>query len=146
MLFCCGGPDLGTREWDQKPVCSWAALWRVSFFFFNYLFLVTQGLCYCEQAFSRCSKQGLLFIALDGLSLQWLRLLWTTGVWVSAVVTHRLSCSEACGIFLDQGSNPCPPPLASDSNPLYHQGSPRVSYTMRKLYLIWAFSKSPPPM
>ena len=78
--------------------------------------------------------------------MQWLRLLWTTGVWVSAVVTHRLSCSEACGIFLDQGSNPCPPPLASDSNPLYHQGSPRVSYTMRKLYLIRAFSKSPPPM
>ena len=115
-------------------------------FFFFLIILVMQGLCYCEQAFSRCSKQGLLFAAVDGLSLQWLRLLRTTGVWVSAVVTHRLSCSEACGIFLDQGSNPCPPPLASDSNPLYHQGSPRASYTMRKLYLIRAFSKSPPPM
>ena len=26
----------------------------------------------------------------------------------SVVVGHRLSCSAACGIFLDQGSNPCP--------------------------------------
>ena len=25
----------------------------------------------------------------------------------SVVVTGRLSCSSACGIFLDQGSNPC---------------------------------------
>ena len=25
----------------------------------------------------------------------------------SAVVVHRLNCSQACGIFLDQGSNPC---------------------------------------
>ena len=34
-----------------------------------------------------------------------------TGPWVlgqSVVVAHRLSCSVACGIFLDQGSNPCP--------------------------------------
>ena len=29
--------------------------------------------------------------------------LWSTR---SVVVAHRLSCSEACGIFLDQGSNP----------------------------------------
>ena len=26
----------------------------------------------------------------------------------SVVVAHGLSCSAACGIFLDQGSNPCP--------------------------------------
>ena len=26
----------------------------------------------------------------------------------SVVVAHRLSCSSACGIFLDQGSNPGP--------------------------------------
>ena len=25
----------------------------------------------------------------------------------SVAVAHRLSCSEACGIFPDQGSNPC---------------------------------------
>ena len=30
------------------------------------------------------------------------------GTWTSVVVVHRLSCSIACGIFLHQGSNPCP--------------------------------------
>ena len=27
-------------------------------------------------------------------------------------MAHRLSCSAACGIFPDQGSNMCPPALA----------------------------------
>ena len=30
----------------------------------------------------------------------------------SVVVAHGLSCSVACGIFLDQGSNPVSPALA----------------------------------
>jgi len=30
------------------------------------------------------------------------------GAQASVLVTHRLSCSAACGIFLDQASNPCP--------------------------------------
>ena len=34
----------------------------------------------------------------------WLLLSGSTG---SAVVACRLSCSKACGIFLDQGSDPC---------------------------------------
>ena len=33
----------------------------------------------------------------------------------SVAVVHRLSCSEACGIFLDQGSNPCRPHWQVDS-------------------------------
>ena len=36
-----------------------------------------------------------------------------------------LSCSAACGIFPDQGSNPCPLHWQADSQPLHHQGSPR---------------------
>ena len=36
-----------------------------------------------------------------------------------------LSCSSACGIFLDQGSNPCLLHWQVDSLPLSHQGSPR---------------------
>ena len=44
-----------------------------------------------------------------GFSLQWLLLLSTgSGRTGSVVVAHRLSCSAACGIFLDQGSNLCP--------------------------------------
>ena len=42
----------------------------------------------------------------------------------SAVVAHRPSCSVACGIFPDQGSNPCPLHWQADSQPLRHQGSP----------------------
>ena len=30
------------------------------------------------------------------------------GPWVSAVTAHGLNCSLACGIFPNQGSNPCP--------------------------------------
>ena len=29
------------------------------------------------------------------------------GPWASGAVTHRLTCSTVCGIFLDQGLNPC---------------------------------------
>ena len=43
----------------------------------------------------------------------------------SAIVAHGLSCSVACGIFPDQGSNPCPLHWQADSQPLRPQGSPR---------------------
>ena len=44
--------------------------------------------------------------------------------YVSAVVAHGPSCSAACGISPDQGSNPCPLHWQADSQPLRHQGSP----------------------
>ena len=81
-----------------------------------------------------------------GFSLQWLLLLWSTGIRLtgfsscgtraSVVVArglysagsifgvHGLSCSMACGIFPDQDSNPCPLHWQADSQPLRHQGSP----------------------
>ena len=34
----------------------------------------------------------------------------------SVVVAHRLSCSAACGIFADQGCNPCSLHWQADSN------------------------------
>ena len=40
------------------------------------------------------------------------------------VVAHGPSRSAACGIFPDQGSNPCPLHWQADSQPLHHQGSP----------------------
>ena len=45
-----------------------------------------------------------------GLSLSWPLLLRSTGSrrTGSVVVAHGPSCSVACGIFPDQGSNPCP--------------------------------------
>ena len=42
----------------------------------------------------------------------------------SVVVAHGPSCSAACGILPDQGSNPCPLHWQADSQPLRHQGSP----------------------
>ena len=45
----------------------------------------------------------------------------------SVVVAHGPSCAATCGIFPDQGSNPCPLHWQADSQPLRHQGSPGVS-------------------
>ena len=42
----------------------------------------------------------------------------------SVVVAHGPSCSAACGIFPNQGLNPCPLHRQADSQPLCHQGSP----------------------
>ena len=42
----------------------------------------------------------------------------------SRALEPRLSCSAACGIFLDQGSKPCSLHWQVDSQPLRHQGGP----------------------
>ena len=42
----------------------------------------------------------------------------------SVAVAHGLSCSTACAIFLDQGSNLCILHCQMDSLSLSHQGSP----------------------
>ena len=42
----------------------------------------------------------------------------------SVIVAHGPSCSAACGIFPNQGSNPCPLHWQADDQPLRHQGSP----------------------
>ena len=47
----------------------------------------------------------------------------------SAVAANGLCCATACGIFPDQGSNPCPLHWQVDSLPLSHQTSlPSVSF------------------
>ena len=45
----------------------------------------------------------------------------------SVIVAHGPSCSVACEIFPDQGSNPCPLHWQADSQPLRHHGSPVIS-------------------
>ena len=61
-----------------------------------------------------------------GLSLSRPLLLQSTGSRRagSVVMAHGPSCSAACGIFPDQGWNPCPLNWQADSQPLRHQGSP----------------------
>ena len=48
----------------------------------------------------------------------------------SVIVAHGPSCSAACGIFPDQGSNPCPLHWQADSQPLRHQGSPPLEFNV----------------
>ena len=84
------------------------------------------GLRFCARAFSSCGKQGPLFNAVRGplaiaASLVAEHRLQMRG---SVFVAHGPSCSAACGIFPDQGSNPRPLHWQADSQPLRHQGSP----------------------
>ena len=77
-----------------------------------------------------------------GLSLSWPLLLRSTGSRCagSVIVAHGLSCSAACGIFPDQGSNPCALHWQADSQPLHHQRSPReffCHYLFKPFF--WAF-------
>ena len=100
------------------------------------------GLRFCARAFSSCGKWGPLLIAARGpltiaaLSLSRPLLLRSTGSRCagSVIVAHGPSCSAACGIFPDQGSNPCPLHWEADSQPLRQQGSPQKIFlsTCRK--------------
>ena len=54
----------------------------------------------------------------------------------SVVVAHGLSCSVACGIFPDQGSNPCPLHWQADSQPLRHQGSPKIFFVLSIMLIL----------
>ena len=107
-----------------------------------YLFIFgCAGSCCCTQAFSSCGERGCSLVAVrashrggssccgaqalgsqaSAVAAHWL---WAMGA--SVAVAHGLSCSTARGIFLDQGSNPCPLHWQADSYPLRHQGSPGV--------------------
>ena len=74
-------------------------------------------LCCCTQAVSSCGKRGLLFVVEGGLLIVVASLVErrVRSAWSSVAVAHRLSCPTACGIFLDQGSNPCPLLWQTDS-------------------------------
>ena len=65
-----------------------------------------------------------------GHSLSWPLLLQSTGFRRagSVVVAHGPSCSAACGIFPDQGSNPCLLDWQADSQPLCRQGNPGLPF------------------
>ena len=78
--------------------------------YFRHLILAVLGLCCYAQALSSLSEWGLL----SGCGVwasQWNGFLCcrarALGVHASVVVARGLSCSAACGIFPDQGLNPC---------------------------------------
>ena len=109
------------------------------YLFFKYLFIYLWLRCVFVSA------RGLSPIAASGghsssrcagLSLSRPLLLRSTGSRRagSVIMAHGPSCSAACGILPDQGSNPCPLHWQADSQPLRHQGSPRIHFLMRHFY------------
>ena len=101
------------------------------YFWLHWVFVAVHGLSLAV------ASGGCSLLRCAGFSLWWLLLLQNTGsrctgfsscgmrasVVVarglqsagSVVVVHGLSCSAACGIFLDQDSNPCPLHWQADS-------------------------------
>ena len=55
----------------------------------------------------------------------------------SVAVAQGLSCSAACGILPDQGSNPCALHWQADSQPLRHQGSPCFCFLILFIYCLF---------
>ena len=75
----------------------------------SFFVVVAPGLCWCTQAFSICTKWGLLLVEMHGFliavaSLAAKHRLWSTG----SIVAHGFNCTTACGIFPDPGSNLSP--------------------------------------
>ena len=105
------------------------------FFFYKFIYLFI----YFWLCWAFVSVQGLSPVAASGghsssrcagLILSRPLPLWSTGSRHagSVVVAHRPSCSAACGIFPDWGTNPCPLRWQVDSEPLRHQGSPALLF------------------
>ena len=113
----------------KPPFCS-------LFLFLNniiYLLLAVLGLHSC-RLFSSYSKRRLVSVTAHRLLIAVASLVVekVPGSWVSIAVAHRLSCSVARGMFLDQRLNPCPLRWQADSYPLHHQGSPVVCFVTMK--------------
>ena len=106
--------------------------------FYLFIFSCAESCCFAGF-FSRCGEQGLLSscdarvshcggfsccgawaLGRAGFSSRRTCELWGAG---SEVVGHRLSSSAACGVVLNQGSNPCLLYWQVDSLPLSYQGS-----------------------
>ena len=115
----------------------------ISFFLNFYLFIYYLWLCWVFV-----SVRGLSLVVASGghsssrcagLSLSRPLLLWSTGSRRAGpvIVAHGPSCSAACGIFPDQGSNPCPLHWQEDSQPLRHQGSPHAHLLAAKEVVIF---------
>ena len=72
------------------------------FILFIFIFGCVGSLLLCVEAALRCSARA---SHCSGFSCCVARAL---GARASVVVAHGLICSVACGIFADQGLNPCP--------------------------------------
>ena len=127
-------PDLRRKASSCSPLSLMLAI-EFCFFFlttlFIYLFLWLCWVFVFVQGLSLVvASRGHSSSRCAGLSLSRPLLLRGTGSRRagSVIVAHGPSCSTACGIFPDQGSNPCPLHWQADSQPLRHQGSPAIEF------------------
>ena len=102
-------------------------MWHILLILFIYLwlcwvFVSVRGLSLVAASGGHSSSRCV------GLSLSRPLLLRSTGSRRagSVIVAHGPSCSAACGIFPDRGSNPCPLHWQAESQPLRHEGSPHI--------------------
>ena len=111
-----------------------------------YLFLVVRDHCCCTRVFLLLRQAGrLLFSCSAQASLcgDFSRRAWALGAQAPVSVVLRLCCSEACGIFLDQGSNRCPLHWQAGSYPLDPQGSPSSESGLRSSALGFCHPAAP---
>ena len=94
------------------------------YFWLCWVFVSVQGLSLVAASGGHSSSRCV------GISPSRPILLWSTGSRRagSVIVAHGPSCSAACGIFPDQGSNRCPLHWQADSQALHHQGSPALLF------------------
>ena len=118
------------RKQARPAKCDPSRLILFFFFFFNYYLFIYFWLCWVFL-----SVRGLSPVAASGdhsssrcagLSLLRPLPLRSTGSRRagSVIVAHGPSCSATCGIFPDQGSNPCPLHWQADSQPRAPPGKP----------------------
>ena len=94
------------------------------YFWLCWVFVSVRGLSLVVESGGHSSSRC------AGLSLSRPLLLRSTGSRPAGSVTvaHGPSCSVACGILPDQGSNPWPLHWQAGSQPLRHQGSPKLFF------------------
>ena len=131
-----------------NTICLFVSFWFFFIFnFFIYFWLYWVFVAAGELSVVAASR-GYSSLQCAGFPLQWLLLLQKMGSGVlasvaavpglsgcgsrppeygSVVMVHGLNCPSACGIFLDQGSNPCSLHWQMDSFPLGCQGSPNLT-------------------
>ena len=98
---------------------------------FIYLFIFgSTGSLLLHSLFSSCGAQALGHMGFSSCGSRVLELRLEPGL-----VVHGLSCSMACGIFPNQGSNPCLLNWQADSLPLSHKGGPPF-FLVGDIYLV----------
>ena len=120
---------LSSRWMSESGKCSFIYLFI--YFWLCWVFVSVRGFSLVVASGGHSSSRC------TGLSLSRPLLLRSTGSRRagSVIVAHGPSCSAACGILPDQGSNPRPRHWQADSQPLRHQGSSRVFFKFYNLRL-----------